>query len=267
MTGQAKDKAKEENKDKNKDVPKLPVSETFYSIQGEGATMGVPAVFLRLRGCNLTCGGQDTVKTKGLDSGATWRCDTIEVWTKGKQQDFTEIREQWSKKGFLDHFRQGAHLIITGGEPLLYHDDVLAFIRFLRADFPDLVVEIETNGTFCPSSALREVVSQFNVSPKLANSGMSKEKRLDAESLACFSKLETAIFKCVVSQPSDIIELQNDIIAPYNVDPKKIYVMPAASTREELESESVWVVKEALRFGYRYSSRLQLLIWDKTVGV
>ena len=35
----------------------LPIAESFYSIQGEGMTTGYPAVFVRLAGCNLMCGG------------------------------------------------------------------------------------------------------------------------------------------------------------------------------------------------------------------
>ena len=60
----------------------LNISEQFYSIQGEGRTVGVPALFLRLQGCNLTCGGKKTVLTGNKQDGASWRCDTIEVWTK-----------------------------------------------------------------------------------------------------------------------------------------------------------------------------------------
>jgi len=33
------------------------ISEHFYSLQGEGKTMGVPAIFIRLQACNLMCGG------------------------------------------------------------------------------------------------------------------------------------------------------------------------------------------------------------------
>ena len=36
------------------------IAETFYSIQGEGATAGLPAVFVRLQGCTVGCGWCDT---------------------------------------------------------------------------------------------------------------------------------------------------------------------------------------------------------------
>ena len=72
-------------------MDKLAISEHFYSIQGEGKFTGVPSVFLRLKGCNLTCGGKKTVSTKKLDSGATWRCDTIEVWLTGNSTSFKSL--------------------------------------------------------------------------------------------------------------------------------------------------------------------------------
>ena len=51
----------------------LPIAETFYSIQGEGPSAGVPAVFLRTSHCNLRCPGWGP-------AGAEQGCDTLAVW-------------------------------------------------------------------------------------------------------------------------------------------------------------------------------------------
>ena len=86
-------------------INKLPVSEVFYSIQGEGQTMGVPAVFLRLGGCNILCQSE------------SWICDTIEVWRKSKALPFEEVLGEEYEKLLLS---KDVHLVITGGEPLLH---------------------------------------------------------------------------------------------------------------------------------------------------
>ena len=75
----------------------LPIAETFYSIQGEGITTGYPSVFVRLAGCNLMCGGQGTQFDGELHDGATWRCDTIEVWMKGKMKEFVDEKKYIEK--------------------------------------------------------------------------------------------------------------------------------------------------------------------------
>ena len=53
---------------------KLSISEVFYSIQGEGKTVGIPSVFVRLAGCNLMCGGMGTQFDGELHNGAEFRC-------------------------------------------------------------------------------------------------------------------------------------------------------------------------------------------------
>ena len=110
----------------------IKISEQFYSIQGEGRTVGVPAVFLRLQGCNLTCGGIHTVKSKKLDSDATWRCDTIEVWTKGNSYHFKDVCDDWENKNWVKLFKQGAHLVITGGEPLLQQSAICDLLTYFN---------------------------------------------------------------------------------------------------------------------------------------
>ena len=90
-------------------MKKLIVAETFYSIQGEGQTMGKPSVFLRLGGCNLLCKSED------------WVCDSIEVWQKGKAVLFSEVLQE----DYIKRLREGAHLIITGGEPLIHKNGAI----------------------------------------------------------------------------------------------------------------------------------------------
>jgi hypothetical protein len=69
---------------------RLAISEVFYSIQGEGITTGTPSVFVRLGGCNLMCGGMGTQFDNELHNGASWRCDTIEVWMKAQSKQYHE---------------------------------------------------------------------------------------------------------------------------------------------------------------------------------
>jgi len=148
---------------------KLAVSEVFYSIQGEGKTTGFPAVFVRLAGCNLMCGGKGTEKDGKLHDGATWRCDSIEVWIKGKSKPYAEILPIECQEAI----RNGANVIITGGEPMLQQKNIEGFIQYIVEEINDFpFIEIETNGTIMPNNDMLNLVDQWNVSPKLANSGM-----------------------------------------------------------------------------------------------
>ena len=95
----------------------LRVSEHFYSIQGEGPTVGVPAVFVRLQGCNLNCGHQS----------GEWVCDTVDVWKKGIPYS-VEAWHELVNIHYGDALSMGAHLVITGGEPLIQQKKLLEFI-------------------------------------------------------------------------------------------------------------------------------------------
>src|SRR4051812_29622157 len=112
--------------------PTLKVSEHFYSVQGEGQTMGFPSYFLRLTACNMICGGKQTLKDKQLHDGATWRCDSIESWTKGESTTFPALLEALGGAIFLGRMKRGAHLIFTGGEPLLQQKNILKFIEYIE---------------------------------------------------------------------------------------------------------------------------------------
>ena len=114
---------------------KIAVSEYFYSLQGEGRTMGVPAVFLRLTGCNLMCGGKGVEKDGILRDSATWVCDTIAVWMQGTTWSFEGITEELNKTtDFVKRLKEGVHLVITGGEPLLQQTRILHYLEYLEQE-------------------------------------------------------------------------------------------------------------------------------------
>lgn len=97
----------------------LKVVDIFYSIQGEGAHVGVPSIFIRLYGCNLSCGFCDELLHKG------------EYESFGFDVLLSRIKVYPSM-----------NVIITGGEPSIY--DLNGFIEFLQAYM--YAVSVETNG-------------------------------------------------------------------------------------------------------------------------
>jgi len=95
---------------------KLKVVEIFYSIQGEGANMGMPAIFIRLAGCNMNC----------------WYCDT--AWYQYNEMSVIDILEN------IEQY-QCNNIIWTGGEPTLQLTDEIL------SQFDGYYHCIETNGT------------------------------------------------------------------------------------------------------------------------
>jgi len=237
-----------------KAIEKLAVSEVFYSIQGEGQTMGIPAVFLRLGGCNLLC------------ESKTWRCDTIEVWRKSKATLFQDVLSD----EYVEILRsRNAHLVITGGEPMLHKDAICEYLQWFAYKYGFRpIVEIETNGTIQPNFYLQVNVDYWNVSPKLKSAGEQNpfEKRYNDDALSWFkNRGSRAIFKFVVAGEDDILEIFQDF-AP-SITHNQVVLMPAGSSREELEKTRSFVVEKCKQLKLRYSDRLHVVIWNLKTGV
>jgi organic radical activating enzyme len=228
------------------------VSETFYSIQGEGITVGVPAVFIRLQGCNLDCGSK----------GGTWVCDTEAVWKQGERysiSDFAAIIEF----NYGQAIANGAHLIITGGEPLLQQDAIIDLIAKLHIK---PTIEIETNGTILPIEALQALVNHWNVSPKLSNSGEPQNKRIQP-ALQWFSNQSNAIFKFVVSNQNDIDEVEHSFTWLKQLSIRQKFLMPAADNRLDLHQQYESIIELAKLKGFSLSQRFHLTVWDQKTGI
>lgn len=131
-------------------VDEFLVTEIFHSLQGEGAYVGVPSLFIRLHGCNMQCQGfgQPYDRTKWVSSDAMIHnnriklleattldqlpvpevgCDSSLSWSKHTRhlaQKFTP--SQLASRAYTDLNSHASaygltlpHLILTGGEPLL----------------------------------------------------------------------------------------------------------------------------------------------------
>lgn len=238
-------------------MKKLAVAETFYSIQGEGQTMGIPAVFLRLGGCNLLCESQ------------SWRCDTIEVWKKSVATPFEEVL----KEEYVKRIQQGAHLVITGGEPLMHMKHIVEYLNWFMQTYNCIpVVEVETNGTISPNFDITQLVNFWNVSPKLSSAGEQNphSKRVNPMALNYFSSFfgnekHKTIFKFVVSKEEDVLEILQDF-APY-IQMDLVALMPAGSSQEELSKTRLFVANKCIELGLRYSERLHIVIFNQKTGV
>ena len=141
------------------------VKEIFYTLQGEGANAGRPAVFCRFAGCNLWSGREQDRAT------AVCRfCDTDFVGTNGtlggKFLDADalarQIEAQWPAGDRAHRF-----VVMTGGEPLLQVD--AALIEALHAR--GFQIAVETNG----SIAAPQGIDWICVSPKAGAPWVQRE--------------------------------------------------------------------------------------------
>jgi organic radical activating enzyme len=249
---------------------RLAVSEYFYSLQGEGRTVGTPAVFLRLAGCNLMCGGSGTERDGLLHNGATWRCDTIEVWMKGQSVSYAELSASMEARvGALTRLRAGAHLVITGGEPLIQEQELIGLLDFWESEWGLVpIIEVETNACYLPTAEFDQHVHYWNTSPKLSNSGMTEEKRLIPEVLRWFAaQYPRTMSKFVVSAPEDWDEIKRDFLDTALVRREALLLMPAASSRQELQDSRKWLADLCIREQVRMGTRLHVEIWDRLTGV
>lgn len=240
--------------------------EIFHTLQGEGVSAGLPAVFVRSSRCNLHCHWCDTDHTWNFE-GTPWthEKDSIPGYAKHRKADVTF---ELSPAGIADRVAvyPCRRVVLTGGEPLLQQDAWVELIRALRKIDPGYVFEVETNGTLAPSEEFAEAVDQFNVSPKLVNSGMDESLRLKPEALKALVATGKAWFKFVLTAPSDLSEIEA-IAARVPISKDRILLMPEGRTVPELDETSAWLADLCREHGYRFSDRLHVRLWGDKRGV
>ncbi|MBS98611.1 MAG: 7-carboxy-7-deazaguanine synthase [Oceanospirillaceae bacterium] len=173
------------------------VYEMFYTLQGEGAQSGRPAVFCRFAGCNLWSGREED-RAKAVCQF----CDTQFVGTDGQRggkfstaSDLAESIASLWPAGVAGQ----RYVVCTGGEPALQLDEPLVDALH-RLDFE---VAIETNGT----RPLPSGIDWVCVSPKAGTDLVIRTgdelKLVYPQSLAEPERFESLQFKHFYLQPMD----------------------------------------------------------------
>lgn len=147
------------------------INEIFQTIQGEGVFTGVPAIFVRLQGCDVGCPWCDTQHTWQISleqetelNTVTNKSDESDAWANATPE---QIVVEFNRLGY-----SAKHVVITGGEPCMYD------LTPLTQQLADLgyQCQIETSGTYEIQVDDRAYVT---VSPKVKMKG-GLAVRLDA---------------------------------------------------------------------------------------
>lgn len=211
----------------------MQVVEKFVSINGEGKRAGELAVFIRFKGCNLSCS----------------YCDT--TWANEKDCPYEEL----SPSDIFKYIKSTnvRNVTLTGGEPLLQKDikeliDLISEDSFLR-------VEIETNGSIDLSKYLSDRVT-FTMDYKLTSSGY--EDKMFLGNFDYLKKKDTVKF--VAGSTLDLNKAL-EIIRRYDLANKcHVYFSPVFG--EILPSQIVdFMIKNNLN-DTRIQIQMHKVIWD-----
>lgn len=266
------------------------------TFQGEGKLAGVPCLFIRLSGCNLRCTWQSP-------DGSISICDT--PYSSHHADKFQDIEIE-EVVNVIKHNLQGIkHIVISGGEPTLQYQELIALARELKK--LRLHLTLETNGVLFYTSLTRHF-DFFSISPKLKASVPIKEKiammddpvepefeqrheqlRINTQTIqryvnACYesgsyygddptagkvrSMEKDFQLKFVIARPEDEHEIKNDFLSKlHGVENEDVVLMPVGGTREYLRKSYRLTAEMAVRNRWRFTPRLQIDVWDDVGGV
>lgn len=213
----------------------MKISEIFYSIQGEGAQIGEPTVFLRLFACDLRC---------------SW-CDTMYA-VEGNDFEELEIEEVFRKIEELGCRR----ICITGGEPLIQKKELIPLVeRLIDSGY---FIVLETSGHKKPPEIFNSASCIISMDCKCPGSGM--HEKMDFQ---LFEDLkEKDQLKFVIKDKVDY-DYAKSILNRFNISAMVIFQPVYGINIAEL---SDMILKDKLN-NVRVLPQLHKIIWGDKRGV
>ena len=278
-------------------------TEIFYSLQGEGARIGSPSIFIRMFGCNFTCDGFsmppkeksterfdiDPTQYKkfedlplvstGCDSYSSFDKRFRHLATKGTVDDMIEevVRVAFDKSAATQDPLplEDTEIIMTGGEPLLGWQNLYPelFVGLRRRGVDNFT--FETNGTQTINHTFREYLNKrppsitWMISPKLPESGNCLRDSIKPQAVRSMieCKGSKGYFKFVISRDSSIKHVAL-ALKKYKDEHIRlpVYLMPVGGTQEEYDKNKSIVVNACLEHKWNYSPRLQVDLFGNRWG-
>jgi Organic radical activating enzymes len=207
----------------------LPVTEIFSSIQGEGPYVGVRQIFLRLPKCNLTCPYCDT-ETKVPEQFRVEKVPGTRFFNK--MENPVPLDKLFD---ILQTFDFSIHhsLSVTGGEPLLWVDELQILFPYLKEK--GLNIYLETNGTM-PAQLLQILPLVDVISMDIKLPFDSKTFWDVHESFLRYSIQKEVFVKIVVNKDTAVKDLQHacDLIA--RVDPSILTILQPVTQTQGIQT-------------------------------
>jgi 7-carboxy-7-deazaguanine synthase len=180
------------------------VKEIFYTLQGEGANAGTPAVFCRFAGCNLWSGREED-----RQSAICKFCDTDFVGVDGvgggkfaaARDVAVAIEKEWPRDDYAHRF-----VVFTGGEPGLQVDVALVNSLHERR----FRIAIETNGTVGLPLGIDWVCVSPKADTQLVTTSGEELKLVYPQESAAPSRFEHLNFRHFFLSPMDGPERQKN---------------------------------------------------------
>lgn len=236
-------------------APTLRIVERFVSLQGEGLLAGVPSSFVRVSGCNLRCEWCDTPASSWAPSGERVAIDELVAWCAEGPH----------------------HVVLTGGEPLLFREAIELASRLGAAGHH---VTVETAGTVWHDDLHADLVS---LSPKLAHATPRRLGRAWAQRHE-ERRNRPDVVRALMAMPwqlkfvvrthdaaaitADLAEIES-LLALYRIssaERDRVLLMPECTDPALLSAAYAALVPACRATGFRLGPRLHIAIFGHRPG-